>query len=60
MIMCDNSLKNLNNEVNNEAKIIDERLTLNKLIINTNLYMQNQFCSSFTLEMRANKFLSFL
>ena len=35
MIMSDNSLEKLNNAANNEAKIIDEWLTSNKLTLNT-------------------------
>ena len=53
MIMSDNSLDNLNNTANNEAKIIDKWLTSNKLALNTS---KTTFMLFSTKKMSADKF----
>ena len=53
MIMSDNSLDNLNNTANSEAKIIDKWLTSDKLALNTS---KTGFMLFSTEKMSANKF----
>ena len=53
MIMSDNSLEKLNNAAYNEAKIIDEWLTLNKLTLNTS---KTSFMLFSPKKMSINKF----
>ena len=53
MIMSDNSLDNLNNTANNDAKITDKWLTSNKLALNTS---KTSFMLFSTKKMSADKF----
>ena len=53
MIMSDNSLDNLNNTANNEAKIIDKWLTSNELALNT---FKTSFMLVSTKKISADKF----
>ena len=53
MIMSDNSLDNLNNTANNEAKIIDKWLTSNKPVLNTS---KTSFMLFSPKKMSADKF----